>query len=111
MNAAVVRASGLTLTVSTGGASPGLARRLREDLSTIFGDARFGRFLGALRSMREALPRGERAARMAEAVKGFTIEAKLRYPGWFFEPPTTRATRPILADQRDRTEPWYRPPR
>jgi precorrin-2 dehydrogenase / sirohydrochlorin ferrochelatase len=33
--------------------------------------------------MREKLPRGERAAKMAEAVKGFAVEARLRFPDWF----------------------------
>jgi precorrin-2 dehydrogenase / sirohydrochlorin ferrochelatase len=82
-SAAVVRASGLTMTVSTGGASPALARRLRQDLEAIFGDPRVARFVDALRAAREALPRGERAARMGEAVEGFALQARLRFPDWF----------------------------
>jgi precorrin-2 dehydrogenase / sirohydrochlorin ferrochelatase len=83
INAAIVEASGLTLTISTGGASPGLARRLREDLGAALADPRLAAFVERLRARREALPRGERAARMAEAVKDFSLSATLRFPGWF----------------------------
>ena len=82
INPAVVRASGLTMSVSTGGASPALARRIREDLEALFADPRFARFLAALAALRSALPRGERGARIKEAVKGFAIEGRLRFPGW-----------------------------
>ena len=36
-----------------------------------------------LRALRASLPRGERAARLAEAVKGFAVEARLVFPAWF----------------------------
>ncbi|MEO7328791.1 MAG: NAD(P)-dependent oxidoreductase [Minicystis sp.] len=83
VNSAVVHASGLTMTFNTGGTSPGTARRIREDLERLFGDARFARYLDLLRTLRASLPRGERAARMAEAVKGFAVEARLVFPAWF----------------------------
>ena len=83
VNAAMARAPGLTMTFSTEGASPGAARRIREDLEALFADPRWERFLSALRKRRASLPRGERAARMAEAVRGFAVEAQLRFPGWF----------------------------
>jgi precorrin-2 dehydrogenase/sirohydrochlorin ferrochelatase len=83
VNAAIARAPGLTMTFSTGGASPGAARRVREDLEALFADPRWARFVSALGALRASLPRGERAARMAEAVKGFAIEARLRFPAWF----------------------------
>jgi len=83
LNSAITRAGGLTLTVSTGGRSPGLARRVREDLEALFSLPRFARFVAELGARREALPRGLRAARMAEAVKGFAIDATLRFPDWF----------------------------
>jgi precorrin-2 dehydrogenase / sirohydrochlorin ferrochelatase len=82
VNAAVVRAPGLTMTFRTVGASPGLARRIREDLSALFADPQFARFVERLASLRASLPRGERAARMAEAVRGFAVEARLRFPSW-----------------------------
>jgi len=83
INPAVVQVSGLTLSVSTGGKSPALARRIREDLEALFGDARFARFLSALGDLRAALPRGDRGSRIKEAVEGFAIEARVRFPGWF----------------------------
>ncbi len=83
INAAIVEASGLKLTISTGGASPGLARRLREDLGAVLADPRLGLFVAKLRALREALPRGERASRMAEAVKDFALAGTLRFPAWF----------------------------
>jgi precorrin-2 dehydrogenase / sirohydrochlorin ferrochelatase len=83
VNSAVARAGGLTMTFSTGGRSPGLARRVREDLEALFSDPRFGRFVLELGALRDALPRGVRAARMAEAVRGFTVDATLRFPTWF----------------------------
>jgi precorrin-2 dehydrogenase/sirohydrochlorin ferrochelatase len=83
VNPAVVRTQGLTLTFSTGGASPGAARRIREDLSALFSDPRLGRFMERLRALRAELPRGPRATRMAAAVQGFAVEARLRFPAWF----------------------------
>ena len=79
---ATVRAPGLTMAFGTEGASPGAARRIREDLEALFADPRFGRFIDRLAALRATLPRGQRAARMAEAVKGFAIEARLRFPAW-----------------------------
>lgn len=81
INPAVVTAGPLSLAVSTGGASPALARRIREDLSSLFGDPRFVAWLSALAEERASLPRGERAARGAEAVRGFAIEGRLVLPG------------------------------
>jgi precorrin-2 dehydrogenase/sirohydrochlorin ferrochelatase len=83
VNPAVVATPGLTMTFRTGGKSPGLSRRVREDLSALFDDPRFVRFVDRLSTLRASLPRGERAARMAEAVRGFAVEARLRFPAWF----------------------------
>jgi len=85
VNPAVVRASGLTMTFASGGAAPGAMRRIREDLEALFSDPRFGRFLDALERLRSRLPRGERAAKMADAVRGFGIDAVLRFPTWLDE--------------------------
>ncbi|AKT37391.1 precorrin-2 dehydrogenase/sirohydrochlorin ferrochelatase family protein [Chondromyces crocatus] len=83
-NLAVARVSGLTMAFGTDGVSPSTARRIREDLTTLFSDPRFARYLDALRQARAALPRGEeRMARMRAAVEGFAIEARLRFPDWF----------------------------
>ena len=82
INPAVVRASGLTIAFGSGGTAPGALRRIREDLEALFSDPRFERFLGALGKLRAQLPRGERAQKMAEAVRGFGINAVLRFPAW-----------------------------
>ncbi|MFO0759664.1 MAG: NAD(P)-dependent oxidoreductase [Byssovorax sp.] len=90
VNAAVVETSGLVMTFRTGGASPGTARRIREDIERLFADPRFARYLDTPAGLRAPLPRGARAARLAEAVKGFAIEARLHFPAWFeagAEPP------------------------
>jgi precorrin-2 dehydrogenase/sirohydrochlorin ferrochelatase len=78
-----VIASGLTIAFSSGGASPGALRRIREDLGALFSDSRLAGFLDALRALRERLPRGERAARLRAAVEGFGVEGRLRFPAWF----------------------------
>ncbi|AUX28583.1 MULTISPECIES: bifunctional precorrin-2 dehydrogenase/sirohydrochlorin ferrochelatase [Sorangium] len=82
-NPSVVSASGLTMSFSSHGVSPGTIRRIREDLSALFSDPRFARYIEALRRLRESLPRGaERAARMRKATSGFGVEARLRFPAW-----------------------------
>jgi precorrin-2 dehydrogenase / sirohydrochlorin ferrochelatase len=85
INPAVVRASGLTMTFASGGTAPGAMRRIREDLEALFSDPRFGRFMEALAQLRSRLPRGERIEKMGEAVKGFGIDAVLRFPAWVDE--------------------------
>lgn len=82
-NPAIVEVSGLTIAFGASGASPGTLRRIREDLGALFADERFRRWLDALGALREQLPHGERARRMAAAVRGFGIEARLRFPAWF----------------------------
>ncbi|WP_437590569.1 precorrin-2 dehydrogenase/sirohydrochlorin ferrochelatase family protein [Sorangium sp. So ce1000] len=82
-NPSVVSASGLTMSFSSHGVSPGTIRRIREDLGALFSDPRFARYIEALRRLRESLPRGpERAARMRRATLGFGLEARLRFPAW-----------------------------
>ena len=68
------------MTVGTGRRSPAVARRVREDLEALFADARLARLLDRLAALRASLPRGERAARLAAAVKGFAVEVRLRFP-------------------------------
>ncbi|WP_437623467.1 precorrin-2 dehydrogenase/sirohydrochlorin ferrochelatase family protein [Sorangium sp. So ce1151] len=83
VNPSVVAASGLTMSFSSHGVSPGTIRRIREDLGALFSDPRFARYIEALRRLRESLPRGaERAARMRQATLGFGVEARLRFPAW-----------------------------
>ena len=81
-NLALARAPSLTIAIGTDGASPALARRLREDLEAAFADPRFARFLAKIAALRASLPKGARA-RAALAVKGFAVEIALRFPAWF----------------------------
>lgn len=80
INAAVARAGDVTIAVSTSGKAPALARRIREDLEALFDTPRFARFVEEIAAQREALPRGERAARAIDLVRGFAIDATLRFP-------------------------------
>lgn len=82
VSAAVARAPHLTIAIGTDGVSPGAARRVREGLEALFADPRFARMMERLAALREALPRGARAARMAAAIEGFAIDARLRFPAW-----------------------------
>ena len=68
----IVRRGELVLAISTGGASPALAKRLRLQLSATFGEE-WAEILGVLRDVREAtlpfLPDiGDRASRWAAAL-------------------------------------------
>ena len=80
INPAMVEAGALLVAISTGGASPALARRIREDLEAIFARPDFIAWLDDLRALREATPRGQRAAIGSEAVLGFALEGTLRLP-------------------------------
>lgn len=77
---AVMRAGHLVISISTQGASPALARRIREDLEAAFLDPRFVVWLNALAEARKALARGERAAFGDESVRGFSMEIALTFP-------------------------------
>lgn len=83
VNPAVADVAGLRVTLSSGGESPGLLRRLREDLVAALSDDRLGRFVETLGELRRSLPLGERRARMQRAVAGFALTAELRFPEWF----------------------------
>lgn len=83
VNPAVVDVSGLTIAFASGGAAPGLLRKIREDMEALFADPRLGPFVEAVRELRASLPREGRARRMASVLRGFAIEARLVFPEWF----------------------------
>lgn len=81
---ALVKRGHLRIAVSTSGAAPALASRLREDLERIFDD-RFVEFLDSLAKLREetreAEPNGEtRRTQLRNAVAGFKFSGLLEYP-------------------------------
>ena len=84
---AVVRRGELTVAVSTGGGSPALARRLREELEVRFG-TEWAEALDILAGLRRetlgALPDlGDRARRWAEALDVAELEGMVRAgEGW-----------------------------
>jgi precorrin-2 dehydrogenase/sirohydrochlorin ferrochelatase len=84
--AALVHPGHLRLSISTSGASPALAGRLRRDLEGIF-DGEFVEYLGLLAQARAHLrDRADRETRirlLQALVEGFRLEGRLRYPeGW-----------------------------
>lgn len=77
-----LRAGPLTVSISSGGTAPLLARRIRESLERAL-DPRFGEFarkFALLRARLRALPRAERSARLARALDGFALDVHVRYP-------------------------------
>jgi len=83
---AVAKAGPARITVSTGGVSPAVSKRWRIAVQRVL-DAKFARFLDALRARRNvnrALTDSE-ARKIAgrEAAEGFDVQISVRYPDWF----------------------------
>jgi precorrin-2 dehydrogenase/sirohydrochlorin ferrochelatase len=81
---AVVQRGRLQMAIFTGGASPTLARKIRQSLERLFDDA-FVRFLDSLGALRERTKREEsdparRRETLISAVEGFEIEGTIKYP-------------------------------
>jgi siroheme synthase-like protein len=84
---AVARLGQARFAIATGGGSPALAARIRVAVEEQLGDA-FGRFVAALADLRARVQREEpdferRRARLTEALDGFALELRARYPDWF----------------------------
>ena len=76
---ALVRRGHVRIAISTEGAAPALARRLREELDRLL-DPRLAAFAASLAAERAALPPGERRARLAARVAALRIEGLLHLP-------------------------------
>jgi siroheme synthase (precorrin-2 oxidase/ferrochelatase) len=74
--------SGVRVTVATGGVAPSVAKRLREDLEAVLGDARLARMMAELARLRAALPPGERGDAVRARAEGLRLEARLVLPAW-----------------------------
>ena len=82
-NPAVVEVGELRLALSSGGRTPALLRRLREDLQRALATDEMLRFVEELSAMRERLPPHERRAQLARATAGFRLDVTVSFPGWF----------------------------
>jgi precorrin-2 dehydrogenase/sirohydrochlorin ferrochelatase len=99
---AVLTRGNLVIAISTGGDSPGLARKIREDLESVYGDeyAELLKVLGRVRerAMREVADPGRRRALLERAVEadlltlirtGDALGIERTVKGLFDEPPHT----------------------
>lgn len=76
---AIVRRGDLTIAISTGGASPALARRIRQDLERVYGDE-YGAALKVMRAIRDRLRDGATPAGYRQAVfKALAASPLCRY--------------------------------
>ena len=83
---AIARVGAARIAISTSGASPALAGRLRELLETALGE-RFARFVEVLAALRERAKQEpdeqKRRAVLQAALDGFEADVSVRYPKWF----------------------------
>lgn len=82
---AVLSVADLNIALSSGGRTPALLRRIREDLQDALDTPKFRRFVANMAQRRETAPRGERSALMRAAAQGFKIHVTIEYPNWFEE--------------------------
>ena len=82
VNPAIVETPAFALRLFSRGVSPGLTRRLREDLEEAFNDANFSKFVSVLKRKRDNLERGLRATEMSRAVAGFELRIQWKFPSW-----------------------------
>ena len=89
MMPAIVRRGHLRAAISTSGASPALAKALRQDLEIIFDDE-FVKCLDWLGNVREAVRKEElsenkRRERLQQILEGFRLEGKIELPKSWIE--------------------------
>jgi len=80
VNPAVAEGAGVRLSISTGGASPGLARRLREELERLLAAPELAPFVATTSRLRAKLPRGERFKRMSAIFADLRLEGRWTLP-------------------------------
>lgn len=83
VNPAVARGPHLAFALASGGRSPALLRRLREDLEVALRDPRLATFVERITTLRNEAPPGEKASRGRSAVAGFALDLAFRFPRWF----------------------------
>lgn len=77
---AIARAGSLFVAVGSEGTAPSLSRRLREELERLMSESNLAAFAERLGERRAALPKGERARIMNEAVQGVRITGRIELP-------------------------------
>jgi precorrin-2 dehydrogenase/sirohydrochlorin ferrochelatase len=78
------------IALSSGGRAPAVLRRLREDLAAALVTPAVVAFIDRVARMRDEPPQETRIARVKEAVVGFGLEVKVRFPAWFTPPDDSR---------------------
>lgn len=77
---AEAHAGSLTLGISTAGRVPGLARRLREELTRVFDEAGFAGFVERLAHLRARLPSAKRREVLSKLLSGLRFSGQLELP-------------------------------
>jgi siroheme synthase-like protein len=80
VNPAVAEGAGIRAAISTGGASPALAKRLRQELERALSSPELAAFVRRIAALRRETPRGLRGPVMDEALEGFGFETRWRFP-------------------------------
>jgi precorrin-2 dehydrogenase/sirohydrochlorin ferrochelatase len=83
---AVVEVGDLRIALSSGGRTPSLLRRLREDLERALATEAMRGLVAELGALRDRTPRAERRARLSQATAGFRLDVSVTFPGWFSDP-------------------------
>jgi siroheme synthase-like protein len=77
---AVARQGDVTVSISTNGRAPALARRLREEFMRMLSESTIAAFVDTLSALRDKTPSADRARVLGEAVRGLRITGKLEIP-------------------------------
>jgi len=77
---AIARSGGVTLTVSTNGRVPALARRLREELARVLAEAPLGDLVEGLTELRMRTPSALRRKVLGDVLEGLRLTGRLEVP-------------------------------
>lgn len=83
-NPAVIEVGGLRVALSSGGTTPALLRKMKQELERALATDKMRAFVEELAGMRERLPKEERK-KLREAVADFRLDVQITFPEWFEE--------------------------